>query len=889
MARREEGRVKARSRGVGDKKNTVPAWSSFREVSSTPIPTRASVTADSMRSHAGSSTVVRGEKGKEEEESSSDGNTSSSSSSSSSSPSNQSSRGHPSSLQPSDGESPVHSSSSSLSSVRSSPVLVTSSSLVSDSYISSPSPPPPPSSPPLPPPHSSASSSLPASATSSPKTSSLTKQSSSSSSLAYFTSYGDPQVHSYMLRDGPRTSAYHRAVEMNQQFFEDSYVMDVGAGSGILSLFAARTGKAKRVYAVEPSDAFYLLKEIVHVNNLTDVIIPIHTTVENLISLSRRRVSKHLSSCFPEPKEKPPLQNKGQTKKKKTPEDGKAAIKGKEAERQDKNHLKPGKKEKNTRRENLVKKTRFSAEEDSCDFYDPRDGGEDIEEDEASSLEREGVKEFLDEQMSRYMLSGKKSSLYFIDIIISEWMGFYLFHEGMLDSVLKARDAFLRKGEKREGEGRKGRGLMFPSRARLYLSLADCSDYWAKRLRCFTNFHGFNFTPLQHQLQENLHKSKQPLLIHLKPEQCTACDPVLLLDWNLVEVDIKALENISSQVVLRQKRRGPVHAFALWFECEFPSPSSVGRQVSQRERTKKDRGKAADEEKEENSKDDGSADEFRGSEGRMEEKTAENGDSVKKEGPENKEAKDEKGGVRRRKKKRKGAQDRAYCCSGDIDCEDCQNIVREMNEYKGTSNEAQEKPTGGEEGRQGKAEEGAPSSNPITNEKTEENKTNKQDDNQLKKVVLDTSPFSQETHWKQTLVVLPHPPLETTPNLLLSCLVQLKKEHACARSYEVNVEVVEATMAEGDTGIEERTEDDDDDAEEESEEETNKLEDQDEEEEDPDDTSQEEEEAGEENDTDNDDDGTDEEEDGEKQEKDSSSGDGEDDEEESDEDKEEKK
>lgn len=34
-----------------------------------------------------------------------------------------------------------------------------------------------------------------------------------------------------------------------------------------------------------------------------------------------------------------------------------------------------------------------------------------------------------------------------VDIIISEWMGFYLLHESMLDSVLLARERFLKPGE----------------------------------------------------------------------------------------------------------------------------------------------------------------------------------------------------------------------------------------------------------------------------------------------------------------------------------------------------------------------------------------------------------------------------------------------------------
>ena len=41
-----------------------------------------------------------------------------------------------------------------------------------------------------------------------------------------------------------------------------------------------------------------------------------------------------------------------------------------------------------------------------------------------------------------------------VDIIISEWMGFCLLYEGMLDSVIWARDNFLKEG-----------GKMFPEQA----------------------------------------------------------------------------------------------------------------------------------------------------------------------------------------------------------------------------------------------------------------------------------------------------------------------------------------------------------------------------------------------------------------------------------------
>ena len=45
-----------------------------------------------------------------------------------------------------------------------------------------------------------------------------------------------------------------------------------------------------------------------------------------------------------------------------------------------------------------------------------------------------------------------------VDIIISEWMGYFLFYESMLDTVLFARDKWLREG-----------GMMFPDKASLHV------------------------------------------------------------------------------------------------------------------------------------------------------------------------------------------------------------------------------------------------------------------------------------------------------------------------------------------------------------------------------------------------------------------------------------
>lgn len=62
----------------------------------------------------------------------------------------------------------------------------------------------------------------------------------------YFKSYGDILVHELMLKDEPRVTAYKGFIEENSEIFRDKVVVDVGAGTGILSLLVAKAG-AKQV------------------------------------------------------------------------------------------------------------------------------------------------------------------------------------------------------------------------------------------------------------------------------------------------------------------------------------------------------------------------------------------------------------------------------------------------------------------------------------------------------------------------------------------------------------------------------------------------------------------------------------------------------------------
>ena len=55
-----------------------------------------------------------------------------------------------------------------------------------------------------------------------------------------------------MLKDEVRTLTYRNAMYHNKHVFKDKVVLDVGSGTGILAMFAAKAG-AKHVYGVRLS------------------------------------------------------------------------------------------------------------------------------------------------------------------------------------------------------------------------------------------------------------------------------------------------------------------------------------------------------------------------------------------------------------------------------------------------------------------------------------------------------------------------------------------------------------------------------------------------------------------------------------------------------------
>lgn len=112
-------------------------------------------------------------------------------------------------------------------------------------------------------------------------TSMFTVRTEDSSAMQYFQFYGYLSQQQNMMQDYIRTSTYQRAILTNASDFCDKIVLDVGAGSGILSFFAVQAG-AKKVYAVEASSMAHHAQALVKSNRLHEKIQVIAGKIEEI-------------------------------------------------------------------------------------------------------------------------------------------------------------------------------------------------------------------------------------------------------------------------------------------------------------------------------------------------------------------------------------------------------------------------------------------------------------------------------------------------------------------------------------------------------------------------------------------------------------------------------
>eukprot|EP01012_Entosiphon_sulcatum_P023864 TRINITY_DN28_c0_g1_i2.p1 TRINITY_DN28_c0_g1~~TRINITY_DN28_c0_g1_i2.p1 ORF type:complete len:345 (-),score=70.21 TRINITY_DN28_c0_g1_i2:58-1059(-) len=245
------------------------------------------------------------------------------------------------------------------------------------------------------------------------------------SSDYYFDSYSHHGIHEEMLKDEVRTRGYRNAILNNVHVFKGKTVLDIGCGTGILCLFAAKAGAAK-VIGIECSGIYEQAQEIIKLNKY-----------DHIITLIRGKV-------------------------------------------------------------------------------------EEVE------------------------LPVEK-----VDIIISEWMGYFLLYESMLNTVLYARDKWLVK------EG----GRLFPDKATMFIAGIEDAEYKQEKIGFWDNVYGFDFAPIKRLAM------LEPLVDTVSPDQlCT--EPAVMLEIDLMTATVSDL-SFKTAFTVKAKRRDMCHALVAWFDTDF--------------------------------------------------------------------------------------------------------------------------------------------------------------------------------------------------------------------------------------------------------------------------------------------------------------------------------
>jgi len=241
---------------------------------------------------------------------------------------------------------------------------------------------------------------------------------------SYFGSYSHFGIHEEMLKDDVRTRSYMIACMNNQDQFKDKIVLDVGCGTGILSIFAARAG-AKHVYGVDNAEIAHFAKEIVGKNGLSDKI---------------------------------------------------TIIKGK---------------------------------------------------------------------MEEISLPVSK-----VDIIISEWMGYFLLYESMLDSIIYARDKYLSED-----------GILMPDKARINMLAIEDSQYKQEKFGFWNNVYGVNMECIRKVALS------EPLVDYVD-ESLILSNIGKILEINLYTVKVEDLK-FANEFSLKINSNDTIYALVCWFDIFF--------------------------------------------------------------------------------------------------------------------------------------------------------------------------------------------------------------------------------------------------------------------------------------------------------------------------------
>lgn len=142
------------------------------------------------------------------------------------------------------------------------------------------------------------------------------------------------------------------------------------------------------------------------------------------------------------------------------------------------------------------------------------------------------------------------------DVIISEWMGYFLLFEGMLDSVIYARDKHLKDG-----------GLLMPNRCTMSIVGYGDESLYNKQIQFWDSVYGLDMSVMK---KEVLHEP----LIEVVNKDNVLTEPNVIADLDLSTVTVN-YSNFSYDFKLKCTKSGRLTSFVGYFDTFFgglPNP-----------------------------------------------------------------------------------------------------------------------------------------------------------------------------------------------------------------------------------------------------------------------------------------------------------------------------
>jgi protein arginine N-methyltransferase 3 len=138
-----------------------------------------------------------------------------------------------------------------------------------------------------------------------------------------------------------------------------------------------------------------------------------------------------------------------------------------------------------------------------------------------------------------------------VDIIVSEWMGYCLLYEAMLDSVIWAREKYLKPD-----------GLMVPSHMNMWIAPFSDPDYVMDHISFWRDVYGFDMKAMQ----AGIHEDAQILQM---PTNTICADSYPFLQLSLHSTTVKDLVFKKKWESVLSKDVDALDGFVVWFDAFF--------------------------------------------------------------------------------------------------------------------------------------------------------------------------------------------------------------------------------------------------------------------------------------------------------------------------------